>query len=177
MINSSRTLGEDNAPKTVASTRTIQLLPNVIDVLQGLQHSHAALDDYVFSDDTGRPLDQNEFGRKFTAVLKELRIRARRFYNARHTYISVALTIGCNPKWIAEQTGTSLIMIQQNYGKYIRDDGDALLRNYVEARKEESERDEIDQETETYTETFSERRSNYAGNLVVPTGIEPVFPT
>jgi hypothetical protein len=35
--------------------------------------------------------------------------------NTRHTYISVALTLGCNPKWIAEQTATSLAMIQQNW--------------------------------------------------------------
>jgi len=38
----------------------------------------------------------------------------------------VALTLGCNPKWIAEQNGTS-----SNYGKYIRQGGDALLREYV----------------------------------------------
>jgi hypothetical protein len=37
------------------------------------------------------------------------------------------LTIGCNQKWIAEQTRTSVQMIQENYGKYIRDDG--LCRN------------------------------------------------
>jgi hypothetical protein len=45
---------------------------------------------------------------------------------------SVALTLGCNPKWIAEQIATSLAMIQQNYGKYIRDDGDAVLWAYLE---------------------------------------------
>jgi len=38
------------------------------------------------------------------------------------------LTLGCNQKWIAEQTGTSIAMIQEHYGKFIRDDGDALLR-------------------------------------------------
>jgi hypothetical protein len=64
-----------------------------------------------------------------------LEIRPRPFYNARHTYISVALTLRCNPKRIAEQTGTSLAVIQQNYGKYIRDDGDAPLRAYVENPK------------------------------------------
>jgi hypothetical protein len=40
--------------------------------------------------------------------------------------------LGCNPKWIAEQTATSLAVIQQNYGKYIWDDADALLRAHVE---------------------------------------------
>ncbi len=64
-----------------------------------------------------------------------LKIRPRPFYNVRHTFISVALTIGCNQKWIAEQTGTSIAMIQDHYGRYIRDDGDALLRAYVEQPK------------------------------------------
>ena len=98
-----------------------------------------------------------------------LEIRPRPFYNTRHTYISVALTFGCNPKWIAEQTATSLAMIQQNYGKYIRDDGDALLRAYVERPKTD--------QNEEKTETFPGERTNYAGLLVVPTGFEPVLPT
>ena len=101
--------------------------------------------------------------------MRVLEIRPRPFYNARHTYISVALTLRCNPKWIAEQTGTSLAMIEQNYGKYIRDDGDAPLRAYVENPKTD--------QNEEKTETFPGERTNYAGTLVVPTGFEPVLPT
>ena len=63
---------------------------------------------------------------------RSLVLRLKVCYNTLHTYISVALTLGCHPKWIAEQTATSLAVIQQNYGKYIRDDGDALLWAYVE---------------------------------------------
>jgi hypothetical protein len=37
-------------------------------------------------------------------------------------------------------------MIQENYGKYIRDDGDVLLRAYVQTAKQES----IEAETETF---------------------------
>jgi hypothetical protein len=36
------------------------------------------------------------------------------------------------PKWIAEQCGTSMATIEQSYGTYIREDGDALLRAYVD---------------------------------------------
>ena len=92
-------------------------------------------------------------------------------YNTRHTFISVALTIGCNQKWIAEQTGTSVAMIQEHYGRYIRDDGDALLRAYVEKPK----RDAIEQKTGTYAGTFSREASNYPKSLARPTGIEPVL--
>ena len=114
------------------------------------------------------PIEQKEFGRAFQGVLRVLKIRPRPFYNIRHTFISVALTIGCNQKWIAEQTGTSIAMIQDHYGKYIRDDGDALLRAYVEQPK----LDAIEEKTGTFAETFSGEVSNYGNHLVVPTGIE-----
>jgi hypothetical protein len=48
--------------------------------------------------------------------------------------ISVALTIGSNAKWVAEQRGTSLQMIQSHYARYTRQDGDALLRDYAAAK-------------------------------------------
>jgi integrase len=130
-IKTSRTLGEENAPKTQGSARTVNLLPNVVEVIKAIQPLHIEPNTYVFTDGDGSPIDHINFGRKFQDVLRVLKIRPRPFYNTRHTFISVALTLGCNPKWIAEQTGTSLAMIQKNYGKYIRDDGDALLRAYV----------------------------------------------
>jgi len=136
IIKTSRTLGEENAPKTQGSARTVSLLPNVVDVLKTIRPLHIEPNTYVFINRNGRPIDQDKFGRRFQDVLRVLNIRPRRFYNARHTHISVALTLGCNPKWIAEQTGTSLAMIQKNYGKYIRDDGDALLRAYVGQKPE-----------------------------------------
>lgn len=74
------------------------------------------------------------------------------FYNARHTFISIALTLGCNQKWIAEQTGTSIAMLQEHYGKDIRDDGDGPV-----------------------TGTFSRQYSSYQINLASPTGFEPVL--
>ena len=64
-------------------------------------------------------------------------------------------------------------MIQGHYGKYIRDDGDALLRAYVEQPK----LDAIEGKTGTISETFSGDGAKYWESVVVPTGIEPVFPT
>jgi hypothetical protein len=64
-------------------------------------------------------------------------------------------------------------MIQQNYGKYIRDDGDALLRAYVGATVIDANKEE----TETFGETFLRKRGKYAGEMVVPAGIEPALPT
>ncbi len=68
-------------------------------------------------------------------------IRPRKFFATRHTYISVALSHGVNIKWLAAQCGTPVEMIERNYGRYIRDDGDAPLRALLQAQ------------TETLTET------------------------
>ena len=168
----SRHLGEENAPKTRASHRTVTLLPNVVELLKTLLPLRVEPNSYVFTDGQGKPIDQSEFARGFQAVLRVLEIRPRPFYNTRHTYISVALTLGCNQKWIAEQTGTSIEMMERNYGKYIRDDGDALLRAYVER----SDRRAEGEKTGTFSETFVDVRRNYLENMASPTGFEPVLP-
>jgi hypothetical protein len=67
----------------------------------------------------------------------------------------VALSHGVNIKWLAEQCGTSVEMIERNYGKYIRDDGDAPLRALFAAQ------------SETLTETFQD-----AGDEDLPQPIE-----
>ena len=118
-ISLSRHLGEENAPKTRASRRTISLLPNVVELLITVLPLRVEPSSYVFTDGQRKPIDQSEFARGFQAVLRVLKIRPRPFYNTRHTFISVALTLGCNQKWIAEQTGTSIAMIQEHYGRYI----------------------------------------------------------
>ena len=119
----------------------------------------------------GKPIDQSEFARGFQAVLRVFKTRQRPFYNTRHTYISVALALGCNQKWIAEQTGTSMQMIQEHYGKYIRGDGDARLRAYVAKPNLPA----VEQKTGTFAGTFSQDTPNYRKDLVRPTGIEPVL--
>ena len=111
------------------------LLPNVVDLLKTILPLRVEPNSYVFTDGQGKSIDQSEFAGGFQAVLRSLKIRPRPFYYTRHTFISVALTLGCNQKWIAEQTGTSIAMIQEHYGKFIRDDGDALLRACVAQSK------------------------------------------
>ena len=148
------------------------LLPNVVELLKSILPLHVEPNSYVFTDGQGKPIDQSEFNRcSFQPVLRVLKIRPRPFYNLRHTFISVALTLGCNQKWIAEQTGTSVQMIQEHYGKFIRDDGDALLRAYVEKPKLDAK----EQKTGTFAGTFSRSASNYANSMASPTGFEPVL--
>ena len=61
----SRHLGEENAPKTRASRRTISLLPNVVELLKTVLPLRLEPTSYVFTDSQGEPIDQSEFARKF----------------------------------------------------------------------------------------------------------------
>ena len=47
-VSWSRTMGEENAPKTRASKRTLSLLPNVVDLLKSMLPLHVRAGDYVF---------------------------------------------------------------------------------------------------------------------------------
>ena len=56
--------------------------------------------------------------------------------------------------------------------KYIRDDGDALLRAYVATPKADINK----AKTGTFPETFSQEEPNPLNSMASPTGFEPVLP-
>ena len=164
-ITKSRHLGAEASPKTRASTRTVKLLPAVVGVLNQLYPLRATEDDYVFVDEQGNPFDAQQWmWRHWNKVLRAIGVRQRKFYNTRHTFISVALSAGTNTKWLSEQTGTSIRMIEERYGKYILDDGDVPLRALFEG------------ETVTFSVTSEGTSGKPLETLVIPTGLEPVFP-
>lgn len=79
----------------------------------------------------GVPLDGDRVVEKqWRPVLRVTDIRPRKLYAARHTFISAALTRGVNLKWLADYCGTSVQMIERNYGRWMAGDDDqlALLR-------------------------------------------------
>jgi integrase len=120
-ITKSRSYGEEGATKTTGSTRTIKLFPGVIDLLRTIKPLRVKPDDYVLLDQRDHPINQWKFGElHFQGALTALKIRHRDFYQTRHTFISVMLSYGENPKEIAEYTGTSLAMISTRYGKFIK---------------------------------------------------------
>ena len=134
-ISTSRHLGEEAATKTAASDRTIDLMPPSSEILRQIKPVHEKPDAYVFVNEQGLPIDAAEFGRAFQGVLRVLELRQRRFYCSRHTWISLALTADIPVKYIAEQAGTSIQMIQANYGKFMGDSGAAKLKAlYVHSR-------------------------------------------
>jgi len=129
--------GAENPTKTEASEREASLLPPVVDVLKAVKPLHVTESDHVFKNRLGNPINEDKWRKKhWFNALRLLSIRERKFYATRHTYISVALRAGVNTKWLAEQCGTSVAMIEKHYGRYIKDDGDAPLRDLLGAKSE-----------------------------------------
>jgi hypothetical protein len=79
-----------------------------------------------------RPVDDESKGIWFRC-LRSLGIRPRKFCTTRHTFIAWALSEGANLKGLAEYCGTSVQMIEQSYGRYIRKD---FLGPLIAARPE-----------------------------------------
>src|SRR5262249_36919274 len=85
-IKVSRTLGEDNAPKTKRSQRTIPLRPEVVAVLRDRRPLRVSEDAFVFTTEKGTPLNEERFVDKhWRAALRATNTRPRKFYATRHT--------------------------------------------------------------------------------------------
>jgi len=129
LVRRSRTMGEDNPPKTKRSRRTLTLLPEVLTVLRGMVAPlHATDDAFLFTTMTGTALDQERFVEKpWHRALRGAGVRPRKFYATRHTFISQAVsTPGISLKWLADYCGTSIEMIERHYGRYMHGDESQL---------------------------------------------------
>ena len=80
--------------------RRQQLLPVVRDALRAFRPLHATEDSYVFVNaKNGGPIEQREWPKDhWRRVLTATKIRPRKFYATKHTFISIALTKGAQPQ-------------------------------------------------------------------------------
>ncbi len=119
-IHTSRTEYEESETKTAASNRTITLNEDVVDYLKQIKPLRAQPGDYIFTQRDRSPINHLNFGdHYFQGALAALKIRHRDFYHTRHTFISVQLSYGENPKQIAEYVGTSAAIIFSRYGRWL----------------------------------------------------------
>ena len=81
---------------------------------------NASPDDYVFTDPAGQPLSQEWLHKRVWLVtLRRAGLRAPGQYNIRDTFISIALSAGEDPGWVAKVCGTSEEMIFRHYRTWI----------------------------------------------------------
>ena len=91
--------------------------------------------DFVFTDEDGHPLSQERLHKKiWLPTLRKIELRARGQYNIRDTFISLALSAGEDPGWVAQVCGTSERMIFEHYRKFMknlrREDGRRIAGLY-----------------------------------------------
>jgi integrase len=77
-------------------------------------------DDYIFTDPAGQPLSQEWLHKRiWLTTLKRAGLRPRGQYNIRDSFISIALSAGEDPGWVANVCGTSEEMIFRHYRTWI----------------------------------------------------------
>ena len=119
----SRTLGEDNPPKTQKSERTIKLRPEVVAVHREMPKLMNLTDrSFAFTTQAGTSLDEEKFVEKhWHRALRAKKVRPRKFYATRHTFITLSLENGANIKKLADYCGTSVEMIEKHYAAWMGD--------------------------------------------------------
>lgn len=124
--------GED--PKTLESSRDIQMSQVVFDALARQKARTGHLRGYVFCNGEGQALDHNNVTKRvWYPLLRYLDLKPRRPYQTRHTAATLWLAAGENPEWIARQMGhTTTEMLFKVYSRYVpnltRQDGSAFER-------------------------------------------------
>ncbi len=115
--------GEAEDTKTRGSRRIVKLLPRALEALTA-QKAHTFIKgEEVFQDPRygsrwagDQPIRESFWKR----ALKLAGVRYRRPYQTRHTYTSMMLSAGEDPRWIMAQMGhTSLTMLERNYGRWM----------------------------------------------------------
>ncbi len=81
-------------------------------------------DGYVFVDSEGQSLDQEQLAvSAWGPTLKRAGLAHRGQYNIKHTFITLAISAGEDPGWIARVCGTSEKMIWGHYRRWFPGDG------------------------------------------------------
>ena len=80
-------------------------------------------DDHLFLTSTGSPWKPSMHTRRFAAAVAKAGLDPKTtFYVLRHTFISRALVAGVPIRAVADHCGTSVVMVERHYAKFIQSD-------------------------------------------------------
>ncbi|WP_287154458.1 site-specific integrase [Candidatus Solincola tengchongensis] len=106
--------------KSEKSRRAVPLIPRLADIFQKRYESMGRPDpdSLVFPTEAGTPKDRNNLiSREFEPALLSAGIRKIRFHDLRHTYASLAIASGADPKGLQSVLGYSSITVTMDtYG-------------------------------------------------------------
>ena len=125
--------GVEAPPKTGQREVDCGYDPSIFDAFRRLKQRslQTGKRDFVFTDEKGDPLSQERLHKRmWLPTLRKLGLRARGQYNIRDTFITLALSAGEDPGWVAQVCGTSERMIFDHYRKWMknltREDGQRI---------------------------------------------------
>ncbi len=111
---------EFREPKTEYSRRRVSMTPKLALFLAEYRTERESLhwqlgvpltlDDLVFANIDGRPIDPSTLTHNFGRIVKRAGLNAR-FHDLRHTYASLMLAAGVHPKIVSEALGHSTVAI------------------------------------------------------------------
>ena len=98
-------------PKTKASNRKIDLGPSMMAELKKWKIACPPNKlNLMFPNESGRPINHNNLvNRYYVPALKKAEIEKIRFHDLRHTFASLLINQGENPKYIQKQMGHSKV--------------------------------------------------------------------
>lgn len=114
--------GIEAEPKTGRRLVDCSYAPEIFRVLERIRDREidAGAEDFVFVDSQGRPLSQEWLNKRvWKQTLKRAGIRERGQYCIRDTFITLSLSAGEDPGWVARVCGTSEQMIFRHYRNWI----------------------------------------------------------
>src|SRR5262245_56872046 len=114
--------GIEAEPKTGPREVDCSYDPQIFALLVELRNDRDAFspDDYVFTDPSGAPRSHEwRHERVWLPTLERAGFRRRGQYNIRDSFISIALSAGEDPGWVAKVCGTSEEMIFRHYRTWI----------------------------------------------------------
>jgi len=107
-------------PKTKYSRRRVAMTPKLASFLREYRAEREllslelgkvlSLDDLVFADIDGKPIDPSTLTHNFGRIVKRAGLSAR-FHDLRHSYATLMLTAGVHPKIVSEALGHSTVAI------------------------------------------------------------------
>jgi len=138
-----------NEPKTAHSRRRVSMTPKLAIYLREYKQERKrlyrelgeelTLDDLVFANVEGKPLDPGVLTHNFARIAKRAGLVNVRFHDLRHTFASLMLLRGAKPKVISEALGHSSVAFTMDVYSHIiegmQEDAMALLDEVLPAGK------------------------------------------
>jgi integrase len=116
-------------PKTSHSRRLVEMTPKLAAFLRDYRQECQALyrelgkdlslDDLVFGNVEGKPIDPGVLTHNFARIAKKAGLQGVRFHDLRHTFASLMLLRGAKPKVISEALGHSAVAFTMDVYSHI----------------------------------------------------------